>query len=250
MITILSELTHYLAIHKPSGIHTVSLPKSDAPSLASLVATEFPHYASSSPNSNDSGLVNRLDFDTSGIVFLAKSKSAWSALHQLHKNKEVTKEYLCLVETQTPINTSINGWIGARGRSSKKVKWFRSKPSASYRAREITLDISTVHLSSPYGLLRIRTNEGIRHQIRVGCSHIGLPLVGDTLYGSISCLPWVHAGSFFLHSETASFKEEDQQITVISDILPEYLAAFTNSSALSGVYPKKSSCVASDGASG
>lgn len=235
MLEILQEVGDYIAIHKPSGIHSVKTSKSTNLSVVDILPSELLRLKDSSPNPLDGGIVNRLDFETSGVLILAKSRSAWEHLHNQYKIGKVTKEYYCIVEPgsqlsggtahsfeyYTPIN--LEGYLGSSSRTSPKMRWFKEYPSAKFRARFISLGITPLSLlSKDQLLLQVTTTYGIRHQIRAGCSFLGSPLTGDILYGSNKNLQNLELEAFFLHSHTVNFFDyKNQPILFKSDVMPD-----------------------------
>ncbi len=242
-LEILQEAGDYIAIHKPSGIHSVKTSKSSNISVVDILPSELHSLKDCSPNPLDGGIVNRLDFETSGVLIMAKSRSAWEYLHNQYKIGKVTKEYYCIVEpgSQLPTVTvnnlgngahfKLEGYLGSSSRTSPKMRWFKEYPSAKYRARFISLNITPLSfLSTDQLLLRVKTNYGIRHQIRAGCSFLGSPLTGDILYGSNKNLQNLELEAFFLHSHTVNFFDcKNRAISFKSEKIPEPILRATKS---------------------
>ena len=120
------------------------------------------------------GIVHRLDRGTSGCICLAKSNEAHLKLIASFFLRRVTKKYLALVPSPSSSSFQEEGTIDAL---------VGGKPATSkYRV------VSTFHgdESSSQGvtMLEVETLTGRKHQVRVHCSEIGLPIIFDPLYSS------------------------------------------------------------------
>ncbi len=116
--------------------------------------------------------VGRLDKGTSGIVVCALNPHAAAMIP-----KSAKKEYLALVCGKTDMSGTID------------VPIYRPDPMKTIRKAGEHGDRAVTHYekiksSDKFSLLKIRLEMGRTHQIRVHFSHIGMPLVGDSLYGS------------------------------------------------------------------
>ena len=169
-LTILFEDDHILAVDKPAGmlIHP-SRAKNDG-TLANYVAG---YYARSGQKSAFHP-VTRLDRDTFGVVLLAKN----SHVHALLQALDLNKTYRALVYGGPRDD---HGFIDAPidRRPLPSLLRFVSpngKPSRT--------EFSVLHRSGGYAELSLRPITGRTHQLRVHCSHMGYPILGDPQYAS------------------------------------------------------------------
>jgi 23S rRNA pseudouridine1911/1915/1917 synthase len=177
---ILFENAHILCLNKPRFVHSTGR---GFDTLRDTIFGLCPEALFSSPHPADSGLVNRLDFETSGVVVVAKYPESWMDWHKAFIGGEVRKEYIALVEGVPAGPKSISNFIGSRYRGSSKVTISES-PKARYLAAESNLALLHVGDNSLVSLVRVSTSTGRRHQVRAHCAHLGHPLVGDFLYGA------------------------------------------------------------------
>ncbi|MDH2916582.1 MAG: 23S rRNA pseudouridine(1911/1915/1917) synthase RluD [Gallionella sp.] len=132
------------------------------------------------------GIVHRLDKDTSGLMVVAKSLVAQTALVRQMQSRSVKREYLALVWGELDYGDTINAPIGRH--PSQRVKMAvveNGKEAITHYSIEANFASST--------LVRCRLETGRTHQIRVHMTYIGHPLVGDAVYqkGVQKCQPEV-----------------------------------------------------------
>ena len=124
-------------------------------------------------------LAHRLDRDTSGLLVIAKKRSALVELHRMLREGEVEKVYLALVK---------GGWQGGarelRERLHKYVTAGGERRVAVHGAGQTAVTAARPLASSPAcSLLELRLMTGRTHQIRVHLAHAGHPVLGDDKYG-------------------------------------------------------------------
>jgi 23S rRNA-/tRNA-specific pseudouridylate synthase len=121
--TILHEDEALLVTLKPAGIHSVALTEGEAaPSIGAQLLEAFPFLREVADRPGDAGLINRLDFGTSGILIGAKTRAAWEILRGDIQNGRIKKRYLAVVEGISPKETAIENYIGSPYRRSQKVR--------------------------------------------------------------------------------------------------------------------------------
>lgn len=127
-----------------------------------------------------SGIVHRLDKDTSGLLIIAKTPEAFEKLKEQFKSREVTKKYLALVHGKVePPTGSINAPIERNPFNRKHFGVFPGGREALTEYRTV----SNYRLrTTDYSLLEVSPHTGRTHQIRVHLKYINHPIVSDPLY--------------------------------------------------------------------
>lgn len=158
-----------------------------------------------------SGIVHRLDKDTSGLLVIAKTPEAFERLKEQFKSRTVIKKYLALVHGKVePPEGSINAPIE---RNPFNRMHFGIFPGG----REAVTQYRTYKTYRTYTLLEITPHAGRTHQIRVHMKYINHPIVSDPIYGGRKNLQadlqfcprlFLHAASLLIkHPETEESQE-------------------------------------------
>ena len=124
-------------------------------------------------------LVHRLDRDTSGLLMIAKKRSALVELHRMLREGEVDKTYLAVVKgswsrKETELRQSLHKYVNAQG---------ERRVSVQEDGKAAVTRVKGLKNNSSFGLLELTLLTGRTHQIRVHLAHAGHPVLGDDKYG-------------------------------------------------------------------
>lgn len=163
-----------LVVDKPAGLVVHPAPSVRQPTLVDWLGSRVGGGERDRP-----GIVQRLDKDTSGLMVVARDEAARSALAAQIKAREVTREYLALVEGTLDSRT---GTIDAPLGRDRRRRTRRAVRGAGERQARTHFEVIERLPSDTY--VRARLETGRTHQIRVHFAAIGHPVAGDTEYGS------------------------------------------------------------------
>ncbi|HHU40600.1 MAG TPA: RluA family pseudouridine synthase [Propionibacterium sp.] len=183
-----------VVVDKPAGVAAHPSLGWDGPDVvAGLAAAGF--RISTSGAAERQGIVQRLDVGTSGLMVVAKSEAAYTALKRAFRNREVTKTYHTLVQGHPdPFTGTIDAPIGRHPGHAWKMAIIDG-------GRHSITHYDTIEAFRAATLLEVQLETGRTHQIRVHMAAIKHPCVGDPLYGSDPTLSarlgldrqWLHA---------------------------------------------------------
>jgi 23S rRNA pseudouridine1911/1915/1917 synthase len=172
-----------LLINKPQGLAT-GIGKKD--NLCNLIFKEYPYLLNiNGYKKEEGGLLNRLDNETGGIVLFAKSDKGFQYYHNEMKNCKIEKIYTAVVQGIPDNQNGIIDYpIAHHYRNIKKMVIVNEKSKIKHRGKPRKAVTEWRLLKTKYdkSILEVKIKKGIRHQIRIHLSYIGLPIVGDKLY--------------------------------------------------------------------
>jgi 23S rRNA pseudouridine955/2504/2580 synthase len=150
-------------------------------------------------------LVHRLDRDTSGLLMIAKKRSALVELHRMLREGEVEKSYLALVRGRwqgegREIREPLHKYVNAQG--ERRVSVAQDGMTAVTR-------VKALKATNQFSRLEIQLLTGRTHQIRVHLAHAGHPVLGDDKYGDFTLnreLASKGLKRLFLHANKLGFR--------------------------------------------
>lgn len=168
---VLFEDEHMLVLNKPVG-----MPVHGGTGASFGVIEGLRHLR---PEARFLELVHRLDRDTSGILLVAKKRSALRVLHELFREDRVDKRYLALLagawaRKKQVVDAPLEKNVAQGGERMVKV---------SRQGKPAQTEFRRVELFREATLVEAKPITGRTHQIRVHAAHLGHPILGDERYG-------------------------------------------------------------------
>jgi 23S rRNA pseudouridine1911/1915/1917 synthase len=183
-LSILAQGPGWLVVDKPAGVPVHALVPGERGSLLSAVAARHPEIAGVGEGGLRSGVVHRLDVDTSGAVLFATEESAFRRLRAAFASHRVEKRYRVIVVGELAGAGSFEcGLVVARHRPARVRVVEPERASWERGVRRARLAWRAVEPVAGATLVEVRLETGFLHQIRATFAHAGHPVAGDLVYG-------------------------------------------------------------------
>lgn len=193
-LTVVYDDDDVIVVDKPVGVAAHSSPGWTGPTVTGGLAAAGYHLSTSGAAERQ-GVVHRLDVGTSGLMVVAKSEPAYTALKTAFRDRTVEKVYHAVVQGHPdPSRGTVEAPIGRHPRDD--WKW-----AVTSAGKDSVTHYETIEAFRAASLLRVDLETGRTHQIRVHMSAIRHPCVGDLTYGADPTLTkklllgrqWLHA---------------------------------------------------------
>jgi len=199
------EDEHLIAVDKPAGVAVHG--------GSGVAFGVIEQLRRARPGARFLELVHRLDKETSGLLLVAKKRSALTALQDQFRGRETGKTYAALVQGRWPadkkvIDVALHKFLTAEG--ERRVR----ATTEDEGRRSITL-VRVMQPFADFTLLDVTIKTGRTHQIRVHLAHEGHPIAGDAKYGDFAlnkalargeAVPGQRFDRMFLHARRLRFQ--------------------------------------------
>ena len=200
-LTVLYEDDDIIVVNKPIGVAAHPAPGWSGPTVIGGLQASG-HTIATSGAAERQGIVHRLDANTTGVMVVAKSERAYSALKRAFRERTVDKRYHALVQGHPdPLRGTVDAPIGRHPSGDGRFAVVSDgRPSVTH--------YDTLEAFRAASLIAVHLETGRTHQIRVHMAALRHPCVGDLLYGADPVLAarlgltrqWLHAVSLtFAH---------------------------------------------------
>ncbi|MBI2612132.1 RluA family pseudouridine synthase [Candidatus Gottesmanbacteria bacterium] len=228
-IPILFEDEFLLVVDKPSGIVVNRAESVKEETVQEWMDSKIKNQKSKIKDKENSefykrsGVVHRLDRETSGVLLLAKTEDVFADLQKQFKERTILKTYIALVHGLLIGAGEINVPIA-------RLPWNREQFGVVPGGRQALTKYKLVKLYArgreKYTLVGVNPETGRTHQIRVHFKYIGHPIVSDFLYGGRKMYRQdkIFCPRLFLHASSISFVHpKTQKRLTVSSPLPSSL---------------------------
>lgn len=177
-VTVLYEDEHILAVDKPAGM----LIHPSHSQFSGTLANRVIGYYQRTGQTGAFHPVTRLDRDTYGVVLLGKNSYAHAMLSELHTHGKLGKIYEAAVYGKMPASEGIVDAPIERRPLPSLLRYVNQTGKPSQTRYQVLEE------REGYSLVRLWPLTGRTHQLRVHCSYVGCPILGDPQYGNEASL--------------------------------------------------------------
>lgn len=192
-LEIVYEDEHLLVVNKPAGLVVHPGHGNYSGTLVNALAYHFKDNPDYDVNDPRMGLVHRIDKDTSGLLVVAKTPDAKTALGKQFFDKTTKREYVAVVwGVPTERCGRIEGNIGRSPKDRLQMAVFPDGDQGKHAVTHYEVIEPLTHVA----VVKCVLETGRTHQIRVHMKHIGYPLFNDARYGGDQILRGVNSGKY------------------------------------------------------
>ena len=193
-INVVYEDDDLMVVNKEAGMVVHPGAGNFTGTLVNAIAWHLRNVESYDPNDPEVGLVHRIDKDTSGLLVIAKTPDAKTALGKQFFNKTTKRQYVALVWGEMEaVDGTIVGNIARNPKDRLQMAVF---PEDSGIGKHAVTHWHTIENLRHVALVQCQLETGRTHQIRVHMKHIGHPLFNDERYGGDVVLRGVNSGKY------------------------------------------------------
>ena len=210
LLAVLAETKDYIVIDKPAGLTVHATSERQTGTLANRLLAYFPEIREVG-EPHRPGIVHRLDRDVSGAMVAAKTQATYDYLRNQFAERKVEKEYAALVlGTIKDDSGTIKASLGRNRKGRMAVK---------DDGLDAVTHFEVLRRGKKATLVKIKTETGRMHQIRVHLKYISHPIVGDELYAPKNAK--VKSKRLMLHASKIGFVDMAGNEVSYESPLPE-----------------------------
>jgi 23S rRNA pseudouridine1911/1915/1917 synthase len=205
-LPVVAQGVGWIAVDKPAGMPVHPLAPDETGTVLNAAVARHPELQGVGEGALRSGVVHRLDVDTSGVLLIATAEQAWQRLRAAFTSQRVTKVYRAIalgrLEGEGEVRVSL---LTARHRPARVRVARQGEQERARGARPAELRWRALEALADATLVEVRPTTGFLHQIRAIFAELGHPLAGDRTYGPPADA--TGAARHMLHASEIDFEE-------------------------------------------
>ena len=209
-LVVVAQGPGWLVVDKPAGCGVHPLRPDQEDTVLNAVVAREPAILGIGEGGLRSGVVHRLDVDTTGALAFATTDVLWRRLRGAFAEHRVDKRYLALVV----------GRFDEARRVDLPLAIARHRPShveVSHGGRPCRQRVTPLRIFADTTLVEVRLETGFLHQIRATMAHLGHPVLGDVEYGGVQEGSAVAPPRQMLHAARLRVDEIEVEVAIPSD---------------------------------
>jgi 23S rRNA pseudouridine1911/1915/1917 synthase len=176
-LRVVAEGKGWLVVDKPAGCGVHPLRPDQQDTVLNAVVARRPEIVGVGEGGLRSGVVHRLDVDTTGALLFAWDDDVWRRLRGAFSDHRVEKRYLAIVsgriERARPVELTL-----------AVVRHHPARVEVQESGRRCRMHVTPVSVFADATLVEVALETGFLHQIRASMAHFGHPVLGDREYGN------------------------------------------------------------------
>ena len=202
---ILASGKGWVVLDKPAGTPVHPLREDERGTLLGAVVAREIGVVGVGEGGLRSGVVHRLDVDTSGAVVIATAQQSWKRLRRAFRDHRVTKLYRAIVAGRIELERGIELPLVVARHKPARVRVVEPERAAALGATVARQRVRPLETFQDATLVEVSLETGFLHQIRATFAHLGHPVLGDPTYASEEIA--ARAPRQMLHAAVLRFEE-------------------------------------------
>lgn len=204
-LRILARGPGWVAVDKPAGMPVHPLEPDETGTALNFVVAKLPEIAGVGEAGLRSGVVHRLDVDTSGALLFATEQGRWEQLRGGFRTHRVEKVYRAIVHGRLTGGGELALQLAVAQHRPARV---RVVDAGDPRSRHTRMTWRALAQLRDATLVEARPLTGFLHQIRASLAHLGHPVLGDAAYGAPAS---PHAQRHLLHAARVVYRDVEAE---------------------------------------